>query len=112
MAENKTAKADKPMTKSAVYQQLADSTKLTRKQVAEVFDALTALIKRELGKKGPGVFTIPGMLKLRLQRKPAVRGGKQVPNPFKPGEMMTTKPKPARNVVRARPLKTLNELIK
>jgi nucleoid DNA-binding protein len=110
MAENKTAKADKPMTKSAVYQQLAESTKLTRKQVSEVFDALTALIKRELGKKGPGVFTLPGLLKLRLVRKPATKA-KKGRNPFT-GEEMMFKAKPARNAVRPRALKTLNEMIK
>jgi nucleoid DNA-binding protein len=110
MAENKTAKADKPMTKSAVHQQLAESTKLTRKQVSEVFDALTALIKRELGKKGPGVFTLPGLLKLRLVRKPATKA-KKGRNPFT-GQEMTIKAKPARNAVRARALKTLNEMIK
>jgi nucleoid DNA-binding protein len=110
MAENKTAKADKPMTKSAVYQQLAESTKLPRKQVSEVFDALTALIKRELGKKGPGVFTLPGLLKLRLVRKPATKA-KKGRNPFTGQEMMI-KAKPARNAVRARALKTLNEMIK
>ena len=44
MADNKAAKpeAGKALTKSATYQDLADSTKLTKKQVAEFFDALAA----------------------------------------------------------------------
>jgi nucleoid DNA-binding protein len=108
MADNKTTKA-KPMTKSAVYQELATTTKLTRKQVAEVFDALTGLIKKEL-KKGSGVFTLPGLLKLRLHKKPATKARKGK-NPFTGAEMMI-KAKPARNVVRARALKGLNEMVK
>lgn len=110
MADNNASKA-KAMTKSAVYNELAQSANLSRKQVAEVFDALTKLVKRELGKKGPGVFAIPGLVKLTLKRKPATKAGKR-PNPFKPGEMMDVKAKPARNTVRPRALKTLNEMVK
>jgi nucleoid DNA-binding protein len=101
----------KKLTKTAIHQELANTTKLSKKQVAEVFDALTAIIKKELGKKGPGEFTLPGLLKLKLVRKPATKAGKR-PNPFKPGEMMEVKAKPAHNVVKARPLKSLAELVK
>lgn len=109
-SNEKAAKA-KPLTKSEVLQQLAEKTNLTKKQVSEVFEALTELIRKELGnKKGPGLFTIPGLLKLRVVRKPATKATMR-PNPFKPGEMMEVKAKPAKNTVRARPLKTLNELV-
>ncbi len=115
MADNKAAKpeAEKPkkMTKAAIYQALANETELTRKKVGELFEAMTKIIKKELSKKGPGEFTIPGLLKLRVQRKPATKARK-APNPFKPGEEITIKAKPARNVVRARALKALNDLIK
>jgi len=107
MADNKSKK----MTKTGLYQELANVTKLTKKQVGEVFDALTAVIKKELGKKGPGEFTLPGLLKLKLVKKPATKAGKR-PNPFKPGEMMDVKARPARNVVKPRPLKTLQEMVK
>ena len=110
MADNNASKV-KAMTKSAVYQELAEDTKLSRKQVAEVFDALSKLIKRELGKKGPGVFAIPGLVRFTLKRYPATKAGKR-PNPFKPGEMMDVKAKPARNKVRPRALKGLNEMVK
>jgi nucleoid DNA-binding protein len=106
---NKTAKA-KALTKSAVFQELANKTKLSRKQVAEVFTALAGLIKSQLSKKGPGQFTVPGLLKLRLIHKPATKARPGI-NPFTK-EAITIKAKPARNVVRARPLKGLNELIK
>ncbi len=110
MANNEAPKA-KAMTKSAVYQEIASSANLTRKQVAEVFDALTKLIKRELGKKGPGVFAIPGLVKLTLKRYPATKATTK-PDPFHPGQMMQVKAKPARNKVRPRALKGLNEMVK
>ena len=67
------------------------------------------LIAKELGKQGPGQFVVPGLLKLKVVRKPATkaRPGK---NPFT-GEPMTIQAKPARNVVRALPLKALKEMV-
>lgn len=109
MADNNASKA-KTMTKSALYQEIANSTKLTRKQVSEVFDALAKLVCRELGKKGPGGFTLPGMAKLKLVRKPATKARQGI-NPFTKQPQMF-KAKPARNVVRIRPLKALNEKVK
>jgi nucleoid DNA-binding protein len=109
MADNNASKA-KAMTKSALFQEIANSTKLTRKQVAEVFDALAKLVTRELGKKGPGTFTLPSMAKLKLVRKPATKARQGI-NPFTKQPQMF-KAKPARNVVRIRPLKALNEKVK
>ena len=105
-------KAPKSRTKSEILQTLADKTGLNRKQVAAVFEELANIINADLGKKGPGVFTLHGLLKLKVIRKPAVKGGKEVPNPFKPGETMITKNKPARNVVKALPLKNLKDMVK
>jgi nucleoid DNA-binding protein len=108
MAKNKAK--GKGLTKSAIYQELADKAGVSRKQVATVFDALTGIIKRQLKKDGDA-FTLPGLLKLTLKRKPAVPGGQVKPNPFRPGETIITKPKPAKNVVRARALRGLNALV-
>lgn len=108
MAENKTAA--KAVTKSEIYQELCKETGLTRKQVASVFDSLTNLVKRELGKKGPGVFTVPGLLKLKRHHKPATKARKGI-NPFTKEEIMI-KAKPARSVVKALPLKSLKEMVK
>lgn len=102
--------AEKALTKSALFQELATATGLTKKQIGEVFDALTEVIKKQLGKKGPGLLTLPGLLKLRraaTKAKPA-RTGK---NPLT-GEPMTFKAKPAGVSVRARALKNLKELVK
>src|SRR5690348_7163149 len=102
MADNKATKAKaKPLTKSALFEGIATATGLTRKQVGDVFEALTGLVQKELSKKGPGMFTVPGLLKLTVVRKPATKARKG-PNPFKPGEEIVFKAKPARNIVRAR----------
>jgi nucleoid DNA-binding protein len=112
MADNKAAKASgKTLSKSAVYQHLADKTGLPRKKVAELFDELGAVIKSELGKKGPGSFAVAGLMKLQLVKKPATKAGRR-PNPFKPGEMMEVKAKAARNVVKIRALKSLKDMVK
>jgi nucleoid DNA-binding protein len=102
------SESGKPMTKSEIYTALAEATGLSRKDIAKVFEELSGLVSKNLGKKGPGVFSLPGLAKMRAIRKPATKAT-QKPNPFKPGEMMTVKAKPARTDVRIRPLKTLKE---
>jgi len=99
----------KTATKGEVYTKLAAKCNLTKKQVSTVFDAVTELIGGELGKKGPGVFVIPGLLKLKVVRKEATKA-KQGINPFTKAPM-TYKAKPARNVVKAYPLKSLKEMV-
>ncbi len=109
MASNN--KAPRGRSKSEVYQMLAEKTDLSRKQVAAVVDELMDLIKSDLGKKGPGIFTMAGLLKIKRISKPATKA-RTMANPFKPGEMMTVKAKPARNVVKALPLKSLKDSVK
>ncbi len=109
-AHFKFGKADKPRSKTEVYTQIAENTGLAKRDVKQVFDALTAMIGNDLKKTGPQAFNVPGLMKIVVQRKPATKGGKR-PNPFKPGEMMEVKPRPARNVVKVRPLKSLKEMV-
>ena len=108
MAKKKTTKkaAEKPMTKSEVYRAVADATGLTRKQVVEVLDATTTIMVKEAKKKGS--FNFIGLMKMTLVKKPAVRGGKLVRNPFT-GEMVKQKPKPASKTVKVRPMKALKD---
>lgn len=99
----------KPMSKNEVLQRLAEATELTKKDVEGVLTALEALIKEQLGKKGPGVFQIPGLIKFELIKKKATKEV-QKENPFKKGEMMTVKAKPARTIVKPRVLKGLKDI--
>ena len=101
--------AAKAATKAEIFGALAEKTGLGKKEIAGLFDALSDLISKELGKKGPGQFVIPGLLKLKVVRKPASKA-KQGINPFTK-EPMTVKAKPARNVVKAIPMKSLKELV-
>jgi len=99
----------KPATKTEILKSLSDQTGLSKKEVTSILDGLNDIIKRELGKKGAGVVTVPGLVKLKVVNQPATKGGMR-PNPFKPGEMMEVKPKPARRVVKALPLKSLKDM--
>jgi nucleoid DNA-binding protein len=103
------ADATKPMTKSAIYATLAEQSGVSKKDVSNVMDALTELIEAQLGNKGPGVFNVPGLMKIVVQRKPATKARKGV-NPFT-GEEQMFKAKPARNVVKIRPLKGLKDMV-
>lgn len=105
----KAAPRPKAATKGEVYTKLAEKTGLSKKDVSSVFDALSEMIGTHLGKKGPGQFVLPGMLKLKVVRKPATKA-KQGINPFTK-EPMTIKAKPARNVIKALPLKGLKDLV-
>ena len=100
----------KPMTKSEILASIAESTELSRKQVSAVFDALGGLIRKAVGKKGPGVFAMPGLMKITVVQKPAVPARKGI-NPFTKQEQVF-KAKPARRVVKVRPLKALKDMAK
>ena len=102
--------AGKAATKSEILAKIAAATELSRKQVAGVFDALAGQIKVALGKKGPGLFVVPGLMKLVVVQKPAVPARKGI-NPFTKQEQMC-KAKPARKVVKVRPLKALKDMAK
>ena len=106
----KKATGTRAASKAEIINGLSEKTGLGKKQVGGVLAALSDLVARELGKKGPGMFTVPGLLKLRLVKKAATKARKGI-NPFTKQETMI-KAKPARNVVRARPLKALNDLVK
>lgn len=107
----KKASTGKAASKSEVIANIATATDLSKKQVASVFDALTSEIGKALGKKGTGVFQVPGLCKIVRINKPAQPARKGVPNPFKPGELMDVAAKPAKNVVKVRPLKGLKGMV-
>src|SRR5262245_45942642 len=100
---------NKPRSKSEIYVELANDTGLTRRQVASIFDSLSTLIRKDLS-KGAGVFNMPGLMKISVLKKPATKATTR-PNPFKPGEMMTVKARPARKVVKVRALKGLKSMV-
>ena len=107
--KGKVPKADKPRSKGAVVTGIAEATGLNRKQVSGLIESLNSMITQDLAKSGPQKFTLPGLAKFTVVRKPATKARKGI-NPFT-GEEMMFKPKPARNVVRIRPLKALKDKV-
>ena len=99
----------KPATKSAMFKELAEKSTLQGKQVASLFDALTSFIHEQVGKKGPGVVTLPGLLKIKRVEKPATKA-RMGRNPAT-GQEIQIKAKPKRTVVKAMPLKALKEIV-
>ena len=99
----------KAPTKTEVYSNIANATDLSKKDVGAVFDALSAEIKRSLGRNGPKQFTIPGLCKIVVQHKPATKAKPGI-NPFTKEETVF-KAKPARNAVKIRPLKNLKDMV-
>ena len=100
---------NKAATKSKIFEELANRTELSRKQVALVFDELANYIKSQIGKKGPGIFTLPGLLKIKRVEKPATKE-RMGRNP-QTGETIMIKAKPKRTVAKAYPLKALKEMV-
>jgi len=111
MAKKKAKKKApvKPMTKSEIVSGIADAAELTKKDVNSVFEALAAQMKKSLGRSGPGAYIVPGLMKLVVVRKPATKARKGI-NPFTQEETVF-KAKPARNVVKIRPLKNLKDMV-
>ena len=97
-------------TKSALYARISEDTGLARKEVAKVFDSLSEVIEGHIKSRGAGEFKVPGLLKIKVNKKPATKARKNVPNPFRPGEFMDVAAKPARKVVKVLPLKALKDM--
>ena len=104
----KATAVKQPMTKAQLLSAIAEETGLTRKQIVDVMDSLGGQIQRHIKKRGPGMFTLPGLLKIKTVCKPA-RKARKGTNPFT-GEEMTFAAKPAHTVVRIQPLKGLKDM--
>jgi nucleoid DNA-binding protein len=101
----------KAPTKTEVTQSIAAATELTKKQVAAVLDALTKEIGKALSNRGPGVFALPGLLKIEKKKVPARPAQKNVLNPFTK-ELQDRPAKPAYNKVKVRALRSLKDMVK
>ena len=96
------------MKKSELLGALSDSTGLHKKDVGLVLDELGTLIARHLKRRAVGVFTLPGLLKIEVARKPA-RKARRMILPFS-GEEISVPAKPASRTVRIRPLTGLRRM--
>lgn len=103
------AAKEKPRTKSEVLTIISDHVGISKKEAAQVFDIMGDMIEKDLKKGNCGAFNVPGMMKVMVQRKPATKARKGI-NPFTKEETVF-KAKPARNVVKVRPLKALKDRV-
>jgi DNA-binding protein HU-beta len=101
------AKKTSPPTKSEILAAISKDTGLSKRQVSEVFDSLSTVIKKSL--KSYSVFTLPGLAKMKVVKKPATKA-REGTNPFT-GEKMIFKAKPASKKVRVMPLKNLKNMV-
>lgn len=111
MAKAKAPEKKKAMTKSELLNAISEETELTRRQVSEVLNSLSGQISKSLGKRGAGMFTLPGLVKIEKKRVPAKKARRGVPNPFRPGELMDIAAKPASTKIKVRALKSLKEMV-
>jgi len=95
------------MSKTELIEAIASQSGLEKKQVGAVLDALSDVVYKEL--KAQHEVVIPGLLKLTSVTKPAVPEREGI-NPFTK-EPTTFKAKPARTVIKPRPLKALKDAV-
>ena len=108
--KEKASKSGKPkMSTSELFSILAEEAEISKKQVKGLFDKLEEVIASQLDKKGPQQFTIAGIAKIMVRHKPATKARKGISGLT--GEEVMFKAKPARNVVKIRPLKKIKEMV-
>lgn len=111
MAKAAPSNTKKAPSKTEILNNIAAATELSKKDVGAVLDALNEEIRKALANRGPGVFAIPGLVKIEKRKVPAKPARKNVPNPFKPGELMDVPAKPASVKIKVRPLKALKGMV-
>jgi nucleoid DNA-binding protein len=97
-----------PLTKGGIINAVMDMTGLAKKDVVSTLDSFAKVIELHVKSRGPGKFTMPGLLKITVVKKPAKPARKGV-NPFT-GEEVMFKAKPAHKVVKIKALKKLKEM--
>ena len=97
------------MTKTAILNEIATNTDLSRAQVASVLDELESLIERHIRKRAVGEFTLPGLLKIKAAKRPATK--KRMGRNPATGEEIVIPAKPATTRVRVTALKKLKDMI-
>ena len=99
--------ATKRMSKTELIEAIASQSGLEKKQVSAVLDALNDVVYKEL--KAENEVVLPGLLKLTAVTKPATPEREGI-NPFTK-EKTIFKAKPARKVIKPRPLKALKDAV-
>jgi DNA-binding protein HU-beta len=99
----------KLMSKSQLIQKIADqhSNGFSRKDIKAIIESLASVGYKEL--KKTGAFFVPGFAKFVVIKRPATKAREGI-NPFTK-EPTVFKAKPARKVIRARPVKAVKDAV-
>ena len=103
--------AAKAPSKTEVLNNIAESSGINKKDVAKVIDALSDEIQKNLSAQGPGVFAIPGLVKIERKDVPARAAQTGVKDPFRPGQTRDIAAKPASVKIKVRALKNLKDMV-
>merc|ERR1712050_528096 len=95
----------KAMTKGAIADALSTSTEVKKNLCGKIMNSLAEIATEQV--KSTGVFTIPGLCKIKTRVKPATKAGKR--EVF--GKVVMVKAKPARKVVKAFPVSALKKSV-
>jgi nucleoid DNA-binding protein len=95
------------MTKSEFVNAIAERSGLNKKQASTVLEAMGNIVTEQL--KSSGEVTIPGLIRLSVSTKEATPEREGI-NPFTK-QPTIFKAKPARKVVKARPMKALKDSV-
>merc|ERR1712056_172489 len=95
----------KAMTKGAIAEALSTSTETKKSLCGQILNSLAEIVTQEV--KSTGVFTIPGVCKIKTRVEPATKAGKR--EVF--GKVVMVKAKPARKVVKAFPVSALKKSV-
>ena len=95
------------MTKSQLIEKIAEGCELSKKDVKAVLESMATVGYKEL--KKAGVFLLPGFAKFVVIKKPATKERSGI-NPFTK-QPTVFKARPARKIVRARPVKAAKDAV-
>ena len=93
------------LSKSQVFEALAEDSGMAESEVKKVLGSLERLIEASICEQGYGQFTLPGLMKVTTVRRPAIKARRGI-NPFTKEETWF-KAKPASTGVRIRALKKM-----
>ncbi len=93
------------LTKSQMFEVLAEDSGVAKSDVKRVWGSLERLIEASISKQGSGQFTLPALMKVTTVRRPAIKARRGI-NPFTKEETWF-KAKPASTSVKIRALKKM-----
>merc|ERR1712226_275997 len=105
MKKAATKAGAKPMSKGGIAEALATQCEVKKSVASKLLEALAAVGTQEV--KKTGVFTVPGLARMKIRNKPATKAGKR--EVF--GKIVMVKAKPARKIVKAFPVAALKASI-